>query len=371
MKVTPVYGGGTDDLGCIVQDLDCNVLTDDDFAQLEKALYTYKVVVVKDQLSLTPEKQLELNRRFDLGAREYGHANDSQRAKASILSKDGVTIPSVPQVQILGEGPLDITLNDHYKGLEGAVLTHPTHGKFHRDHLTPQQLAEGKTRFYRWHIDAALYAKNPPIVTTLLGIRNPNGDMQTVLYDDGTGDELKVTPGATAFVSGSTALDSLPTHLRSLALNSRITYAPHPYTFISPCRAHSTGLIVHSENLETPLEDLPQWSEDDLLTVPLVWTNPITGEKSLMVHGCCVWRLCLKMNEEDEGREVTDLKEVREIIYELMRPGIAPKNVYAHAWEDGDLAIFYNRGVWHSVTGQDFGPRLMHQCNLASPTPIS
>ena len=56
-----------------------------------------------------------------------------------------------------------------------------------------------------------------------------------------------------------------------------------------------------------------------------------------------------------------------------MRPCISPSRVLAHSWSQGDLVIFYNRGVWHSVTGELKGVnngkderRLMHQCNIAS-----
>ena len=51
-----------------------------------------------------------------------------------------------------------------------------------------------------------------------------------------------------------------------------------------------------------------------------------------------------------------------------MRPAIAPRKVYAHPWRPGDLIIFNNRGVWHSVVGalRPGDRRVYHQCNLAS-----
>ena len=54
-------------------------------------------------------------------------------------------------------------------------------------------------------------------------------------------------------------------------------------------------------------------------------------------------------------------------MYEIMRVGIAPKLVYAHDWSAGDLVIFNNRGVWHSVVGtlKASDKRVFHQCNLA------
>ena len=65
---------------------------------------------------------------------------------------------------------------------------------------------------------------------------------------------------------------------------------------------------------------------------------------------------------------MTDVREVRELVYRLQRPGIAPEYVYAHDWVEGDCALFNNQGVTHTVVGA-FRPeekRLFRQCNLAS-----
>lgn len=53
------------------------------------------------------------------------------------------------------------------------------------------------TRFYRWHIDAALYKLSPPKVTTLYAVKVPEGEQQTLRYDDGSGDEIKLARGST------------------------------------------------------------------------------------------------------------------------------------------------------------------------------
>ena len=43
--------------------------------------------------------------------------------------------------------------------------------------------------------------------------------------------------------------------------------------------------------------------------------------------------------------------------------------VYAHRWEKGDLVIFHNYGVWHSITGQiKDAKRLLWQCTMTSGT---
>ena len=77
----------------------------------------------------------------------------------------------------------------------------------------------------------------------------------------------------------------------------------------------TTGLVCVSEGLERSLDELPSWSEDKLLRAPLVWTNPQTGEKSLQLHGACVWKLHLKSSPDAEERLVDDLTEVRDIVY--------------------------------------------------------
>ncbi|KAJ3929410.1 MAG: hypothetical protein NXY57DRAFT_1040829 [Lentinula lateritia] len=106
-------------------------------------------------------------------------------------------------------------------------------------------------RFYRWHIDAALYDLSPPRVTTLYAVRVPQGPNQICRYDDGTGDELEVPLATTAFVSG-------------VAVRADVKYAPHPYVWMAPAHAKSTGLGIESKGLETPLEQLPSWVEDKI-----------------------------------------------------------------------------------------------------------
>ena len=57
----------------------------------------------------------------------------------------------------------------------------------------------------------------------------------------------------------------------------------------------------------------------------------------------------------------------------LLNLAIAPSRIYAHAWRDGDLVIFHNRAVWHSVVGsmRPDDLRIYHQCNLAASAPVA
>ena len=73
-------------------------------------------------------------------------------------------------------------------------------------------------------------------------------------------------------------------------------------------------------------------------------------------------------NHRDDGSVIDDLGRVREIVCSLQRPAISPRYVYTHDWEEGDMVLFNNRGVLHSVVGafEDGEVRIFRQCNLAA-----
>lgn len=357
---------------------DPSLLNDEDFQKLYEATLTHLVVVIPGLAELAPKSQYILTKRFDPtipepktdGTASYGHGKEF-RHEQSVLKKDGCSVKDQPQVQILGQGTFAATDPGNENG-EEIKLTHPSHTTFHHDPLSPEQIQEKhQTRFYRWHIDSALYDLSPPLVTTLLGIKvPPPTHTQIIDYDDGTGDVLKLTQGATCFVSGAAAFARLSDEEKDFALNTTVEYAPHPYIFISPAKATKDGLTMVSEDKEKKLEELPLWESSKVKKLPMVWTNPVTKKHHLQVHGCCLYRLHTKRGEKTE---VLELEDARNKVHSMMRPAIAPQNVLAHSWQQGDLVIFFNRGVWHSVTGEFKGvnhgadeKRLMHQCNIAS-----
>lgn len=336
---------------------DPSKLNETDFKALKDALLTYSVLVIPGQEDLSPNSQYNLTKRMDPTCEgTYGHSKEF-RHEQSVLKRDGVSIPDQPQVQVLGQG----TFKNHH-GMESINLRHPTHFDFHRDPLTQDKVDQGYTRFYRWHIDSALYGLSPPLCTTLLGIHVPESSKTLKIKYEDTNEEIEVAQAGTAFFSGANAFDALSDEDKELALGTTVEYAPHPYIFISPARATSDGITMVSEGKETPLDQLPEWEESKIKKLPMVWTNPVTGRHHLQVHGCCVYKL-----HRADGT-VLELEDARKEAHRLLRPAISPKNIYVHAWKRGDLAIFHNQGVLHSVTGQfaDGETRLMHQCNIAS-----
>jgi hypothetical protein len=64
--------------------------------------------------------------------------------------------------------------------------------------------------------------------------------------------------------------DILPPELKSVAVRSKVRYAPHPYVWMAPARSNTLGLGLLSENKELPLSELPEWSEDKIKSFPMV-----------------------------------------------------------------------------------------------------
>ena len=209
------------EFGATLDNVNIENLSDADFAAIWDALYQYNVVHIKSTPDVSPKAQAELTRRFDPSAQSYGHGKTLD-AKRSILHPDLKTVPHQPEVQVIGHGSIP-----EYQGLKDIKLKHPHHKTFHKT-VIPDADDHDFTRFYRWHIDAALFgALNPPLVISLLAVQLPSPRTQTLRYDDGTSDTMQVPLGTTSFVSGYKMFDLLSPAQKEFALTSKIEYAAH------------------------------------------------------------------------------------------------------------------------------------------------
>ncbi|KAF2738389.1 Clavaminate synthase-like protein [Polyplosphaeria fusca] len=356
----PVPEGSAIDFGAELRGADLENVCAADFEIIRQALYEHQVILFKNQQSLSPKAQYNLTNLFDPPATGYGHGKTLD-AKRSVLHPDLKTIPHQPQVQVIGNGPVA-----EFEGLKDITLKHPHHKTFHKHAISEEDDREN-TRFYRWHIDAALYDLEPPYVTSLMAVKVPKTQYMTLRYDDESNDKLQVPRGSTAFVSSYKMYDLLSEADKEFARTTSVQYSPHPYIWISPAKSRSNGLGMESDGLELDYSVLPPIDESKIKVLPMCWKNPVTGHLALQVHPSAVQKLI-----RDDGTVIDDLKEVREIVYRMQRPGIAPELVYAIDWEEGDLAIFNNHGVLHTVTGS-FLPeevRIFRQCNMAASTPV-
>ena len=200
-------------------------------------------------------------------------------------------------------------------------------------------------------------------MTTLVAVSVPKGRRQTLRYDDKTGEELDVPLGTTAFVSGYNMYNILSDKDKEFVRTSRIEYAAHPYIWMSGAKSRSDGLGLFSDNLELPESELPPIDASKIQILPMVWKNPVTGQLALQMHPSAIRKIHLA-----NGNVIDDLENVREIVHRLQRPAISPQYVYAHDWEEGDLVLFNNQGVLHSVVGafREDEVRLFRQCNMAA-----
>ncbi|KAA8642338.1 hypothetical protein EYZ11_008363 [Aspergillus tanneri] len=358
MRIQPLKRapGAAVDFGVEIDDVDLENITDEEFAIIQITLYHKHVVLFKDQQNISPQAQYEFTKRFDPATDQYGHGKESRNQ----IKRQLLGVPGQPQVMVKGNGFLE-----SYQGLENVTLHHPNHRRFHRDPL-PEEKDHLFTRFFRWHIDAALYDLYPPKVTTLMAVRVPKGPRQMISYDDGSGDTLDASLAPTAFVSGQKMFEMLSPEEQEFAKTSKVEYAPHPYLWMSKARAFPTGLGLYSEGREIPDSDLPSIDPSKIQILPMVWKNPVTGKLSLQVHPSCVRKIHLA-----DGSVINDLARVRDIIYKLQRPAISPQYVYAHDWSEGDMILFNNHGVLHTVVGtlQPNMLRVFRQCNLAASEP--
>ena len=353
--LTPAKGSSID-FGAELCNADLENLSDFDFDVIRNALYEHQLIIFKAQQGLSPLAQYELTRRFDPTVEGYGHGKALDN-KRSVLHPDLKTIPHQPQVQVIGNGPVA-----EFEGLKNITLKHPHHKTFHKEPISEED-DRTATRYYRWHIDAALYDLNPPRVTSLMAVQVPKSERQTLRYDDESNDELAVPRGSTAFVSSYRMYDILSDADKEFARTTCVQYAPHPYVWMANAKSRTDGLGLISDGLELPYAELPVVDESKVKVLPMCWRNPVTGKLALQIHPSAVEKLLLK-----DGTVIDNLKEVRAIVHRLQRPGIASELVYAVNWSAGDLALFNNHGVLHSVTGS-FEPeevRIFRQCNLAA-----
>lgn len=312
--------------------------------------------MLKDQGRLSPQAQYEFTQRLNSAATISSRHKDQDNAKSFLLSPDLNTVPHLPQVQIIGNG----FVREH-EGARNLKLRYPHHRSSHSTVIEDRNALK-YTRFYRWHIDGDLYGAPPPVATTILAVKLPKRRMQTIRYDDGTGDELVAPLGTIAFASGEAMYDLLSEEDKAFAGSTKVEYAAHPYLWMASSKSHPTGLGLVSEGLELDDDELPPIDLASIQILPMCWRNPVTGRLALQVHSSVARRLHLV-----NGEIIDDLERVRDILYQFQRPGIAPQSVYTHDWQEGDFVIFHNRGLLHSVvrTLAEDEVRIMRQCIIS------
>ncbi|ETS77215.1 hypothetical protein PFICI_11089 [Pestalotiopsis fici W106-1] len=350
--------------------LDLERLTAQDKDVLRQALFENQVIVIRGQKGVDPTVLPELAKIFDdsaIGIHSAGEKAVSDPRNILSAYKAG-RIPKAPQVGIIGSGKFQ-----NYEGIPELEVIHLDHTLFHETPLEKEELDSGFTRPYRWHMDTPFYERLPGEVTVLHSIQIPKIPDQKIKFPDG---EKEIGAGATAFFSGARAFDLLTPEEQEFALNTTVTYAPQAYEYIRQCKSSEDGLTIPTLGREVPVDQVSEWQWDKVAEHPMVWKNPLNPSRPfLQVHGCCVYKLTTRNPQTGEETVIDDVEEVRKIVYNMQKKIYAAKHIYAHRWIEGDLVIFHNRGVMHSITGQleqhdaKDKQRLLWQCTMTSGEP--
>ncbi|KAK7920175.1 dioxygenase [Apiospora marii] len=370
------------DFGAVVEGLDLNNITDADVKALADAIWTHKVVVVKGQKDLAPIKQWELVTRFDPEAPQVHSHGDikSFNKKGGVLSvaREVIGIPGAENVRLIGKGYQGA---DHY-GIQDKTLHKALSHDFHAKPLPDAEFAAGFTRFQRWHMDAPLYGRDPAWFTTLRCCRRPrsvDGKPVTIRWDDGSGLEMESEPGLTAFFSNVQTYGLMTPEEQRMADHSWVEYAPHPYMWIGDCRGRPNGLGLETEGREKAVEELGGFDPAAVKRYPMVWTNPVTGEKAFQVHGICARRLFVRSSpDEQRPRVIDDVAEIRAFLKPIQERVLRPEYILLPSLEEGDIVMWANYQMFHTAVDYpiSLGPRTMHQANIGAsigpqgPVPI-
>ncbi|KAK3070470.1 hypothetical protein LTR53_010426 [Teratosphaeriaceae sp. CCFEE 6253] len=359
--------------GATITNLDLNTISADDVNHLRDAIWTHKVVVVKGQKNLDPKKHWELVTRFDPAAPQVHSHGDIKtfQSKGGMLSKSRqvVGIPGAENVRLIGKGYQG---EDHY-GIKDMTVRGLSHD-FHNKDLPEEHFKAGNTRFQRWHIDAPLYDREPAWFTTLRCVKQPKGADVMINWDDDSGYSMKSRPGMTAFYSTSQLYSMLSEEEQRMADHSWVEYWPHPYMAIEHCKGNSNGLGLVNQGNEHTIEELGDYDEAKVKKYPLVWVNPVTGEKAFQVHQICARKLYIRSGPDEQPRVMDNLIEIREFLSEIQLRILKPQYICLAPVEEGDVAMWDNYGLFHSAVDyplDSYGPRSMHQANIgASRGPV-
>jgi len=261
---------------------------------------------------------------------------------------------------------------DHY-GIKDYTIRKPLSHGWHDLPLPDEDFANGHTRFQRWHIDAPLYARDPAWFTTLRCFKRPVSLEVMIHWDDGSGHTMKSEPGLTAFFSNVQTYDLMSDAERRIADHSWVEYAPHPYQWMGDCRGNSNGLGVISQGKEKSLEELGDYDEKDIKRYPMVWVNPVTGERAFMVHGICVRRVFMRSSLDQEPEIIDDVARIRAWLKPIQERVLKPEYIMLPKVEEGDIVMWANYQLFHTAVDypDHLGARTMHQANIgASSGPI-
>jgi len=349
---------------------DINNLDEDSFLELQDLIYRQKVLVIKNQKDLIPAKQQELAFRFDpTSPSVVGHMQDVASKKTilgSLTKGSRPTLPGAFLVNVNGNG----TVPAGHMGIEHEFELKPlTHQGWHLNEMSDEDIEAGKSRFQRFHIDyPASGTKWPARVTTIWAHTLPKGPDVEIQWGDGSDYKMMAAPGRTAFFDCAKMYEQLPAEQKKWVDHSSVEYARSSYEWLGGAKCSSNGLRIANEGKELAQEDLTDDTPPQI--TPMLWINPVTGEKCLQVHAIIVRKIHYKESADGPMTIIDDLKTVRQMLDDIQSPFVKPENIFIAPAEEGDLLMFANRLVRHSAVEHPRRyDRRLHQIQLIGSDP--
>jgi hypothetical protein len=177
-----------------------------------------------------------------------------------------------------------------------------------------------------WHIDGM--TDDVPTMATLLSAHT-----------------VAPTGGETQFVSTYVAYDELPDDVKARIDDLRVVH-----TFLA------SQLLIHPDASE---EDRAFWAQRPAKEHPLVWRHRY-GRRSLVLSTTLDHVVGL---DPDAGVA---------LLADLLARATVPGRILTHAWTEGDLVVWDNRGLLHRVLPYAWGsPRDMHRTTIQGNEPIA
>ncbi|KAK8190975.1 alpha-ketoglutarate dependent dioxygenase [Phyllosticta capitalensis] len=386
-KIEPLnHGPGKkSNFGAVITDLDLNNVDDNTIAQLRDEIWKNKMVVVKNQRALEPRKQWELMKRLDPAAPAISRQETAYSFYPPETTGNNL-FGILSYISVLDDGEV-LTIGKGYQGDDHYGKKNFDMGKadflyYYAKPLSEEDFENGKTRWHWWHLDGTFYQYEPPTFTSFRSLKLPNEEReQEVEWADGSGLSMKVKPGRTAFLDTAQLYNMLSDDEKKMADHSWVEYMWYPYEYVKACRGNPNGIGVASEGKETPMEEMekianvkPEWQK----THPMVWVNPVTGEKSFQVQHNCARRLFLRSSPSEAPKVIDDVAEVRRFLSDIQERILKPEYIWVGPPEEGDIMLFQNWGLNHSKIDYplSWGSRTAHQVWLpgavkpVGPVPI-
>ena len=171
---------------------------------------------------------------------------------------------------------------------------------------------------------------------------------------------MKASPGLTAFFDTAQLYNLLTDEEKELVENGRWEPAPHPFAWTGTRKLRSCGFGTTAGGEVVPLDQLPEWTPEKVYQFPMVWVNPVTGEKGLHIHNDVVRKLYFRPVDDGPDTVIEDLEEIRTWLNSIVDRVCNPEYIAIPPYDEGDLLLFNNWGVVHSAIDYpvEYGSRL-------------